>query len=65
MLYSRQAKELADLLLPAFETESGIPTPRVNLKTGSRSGSKSVLAEIGTLQVSDDEGCSPARERAP
>ncbi|CAM9973923.1 unnamed protein product, partial [Hapterophycus canaliculatus] len=47
-----QAKELADLLLPAFDTKSGIPTPRVNFRTGKNSGgSKSVLAEIGTLQV--------------
>lgn len=47
-----QAKELGDKLLPAFSTKSGIPTPRVSFKSGRNSGgSKSVLAEIGTLQV--------------
>ncbi|CAN0083356.1 unnamed protein product [Scytosiphon promiscuus] len=51
-VFKTKAKELADLLLPAFDTKSGIPTPRVNFKTGRNSGgSKSVLAEIGTLQV--------------
>ncbi len=51
-----QAKELGDLLLPAFDTKTGIPTARVNFRTGKNSGgSKSVLAEIGTLQVRQKE----------
>eukprot|EP00903_Cladosiphon_okamuranus_P020635 g18945.t1 len=51
-VFKMKAKELGDKLLPAFETRSGIPTPRVSFKTGRNSGgSKSVLAEIGTLQV--------------
>eukprot|EP00752_Nemacystus_decipiens_P015936 g14242.t1 len=50
--FKTKAKELGDKLLPAFETRSGVPTPRVSFKTGRNSGgSKSVLAEIGTLQV--------------
>lgn len=44
--------ELGDLLLPAFDTKTGIPKNRVNFKTRKNTGdNKSVLAEIGTLQV--------------
>eukprot|EP00904_Undaria_pinnatifida_P011230 jgi/Undpi1/7237/HiC_scaffold_22.g09710.m1 len=50
-VFKEKAAELGDLLLPAFNTNSGIPTGRVNFRNGRNSGSKSVLAEIGTLQV--------------
>ncbi|CAM9566441.1 unnamed protein product [Pylaiella littoralis] len=50
-VFKTKAKELGDKLLPAFDTKSGIPTARVSFKTGRNSGTKSVLAEIGTLQV--------------
>ncbi|CAM9711535.1 unnamed protein product [Laminaria digitata] len=49
-VFKEKATELGDLLLPAFNTGSGIPTARVNFRNGRNSGSKSVLAEIGTLQ---------------
>ncbi|CAM9163978.1 unnamed protein product, partial [Discosporangium mesarthrocarpum] len=50
-VFLNKARELGDRLLPAFDTATGLPTPRVNLKSNCGSGSQSVLAEIGTLQV--------------
>eukprot|EP01080_Neovahlkampfia_damariscottae_P004250 gene4250-7587_t len=51
-----KAKEMADLLLPAFNSRSGIPFTEINLKTGevrNRNWHKheSLLSEIGTLQI--------------
>lgn len=59
MIYwmNKQARELGDMLLPAFNTKSGIPTAQVNFKSGRNSGNKSVLAEIGTLQVCPTPCC--------
>ncbi|CAN0170907.1 unnamed protein product, partial [Ascophyllum nodosum] len=37
-VFRDKAKELGDLLLPAFDTQSGIPTPSVNFRTGRGSG---------------------------
>ena len=49
-----KAKELGDLLLPAFDTPSGVPVGRLRLG-GSHlrlgGGQQAVLAEVGTLQV--------------
>lgn len=51
-----KAVPLADALLKAVDENSGIPYAFVNLQTGHRSnpgwtGSKSILAEIGTVQL--------------
>lgn len=50
-----KAKELADKLMPAFHTNSGIPMSHVNLNTGAASGgwtgSSAVLSELGSLQI--------------
>jgi len=48
--------ELADRLLPTFNTNTGIPKSHINLKTGSLSshqwtGYSSILSEIGSLQL--------------
>ena len=47
---------MEDLLIPAFDTRSGIPFTEINLKTGevrNRNWHKheSLLSEIGTLQL--------------
>ncbi|MFA8433903.1 MAG: glycoside hydrolase family 47 protein [Marinifilaceae bacterium] len=43
------AIDLANRLLPVFNTETGMPWARVNLKTGEVKGETSNPAEIGTL----------------
>jgi mannosyl-oligosaccharide alpha-1,2-mannosidase len=51
-LYAEKALAVATLLLPAFNTPSGIPYGYVNLKTGvPQINSQSVLAEFGTLHL--------------
>jgi mannosyl-oligosaccharide alpha-1,2-mannosidase len=53
--FLRTATELADRLIPAFDTQIGIPRSLVNLKTsetGSHGWSRdSILSEFGTLQL--------------
>jgi mannosidase alpha-like ER degradation enhancer 2 len=44
-----KAEELANRLLPAFKSRTGMPYRFVNLKTGARDGVVSNPAEIGTL----------------
>jgi mannosyl-oligosaccharide alpha-1,2-mannosidase len=49
-----KAKQIADRLLPAFESNTGVPYAHINLKTGSKRKSDfgcAVLAEFGTLQL--------------
>jgi mannosyl-oligosaccharide alpha-1,2-mannosidase len=51
-----KAKEMVELLLPAFESKSGIPFTEINLKTNqvrNRDWHKheSLLSEVGTLQL--------------
>jgi len=51
-----KAQDLGDRLMPAFNTPTGIPRGQVNLRSGAAAslgwtGSSSVLAELGTLQV--------------
>jgi len=51
-----KAKEMADRLLPAFNTPTGLPFSKVNLKTGVAANAKwtsgaSVLAEFGSFQL--------------
>jgi mannosidase alpha-like ER degradation enhancer 2 len=43
------ARDLGDRLLPAFQSATGMPWVRVNLRTGERSGQVNNPAEIGTL----------------
>jgi mannosidase alpha-like ER degradation enhancer 2 len=45
------ATDLANRLLPAFESGTGMPYRMVNLRTGERSGRVNNPAEIGTLTV--------------
>ena len=45
------ATDLADRLLPAFESATGMPYVRVNLRTGERDGRVNNPAEIGTLML--------------
>ncbi|KAL1490813.1 hypothetical protein ABEB36_013445 [Hypothenemus hampei] len=52
-----KAQQIADKLLPAFNTPTGIPNALVNFKTGASknygwaSGSSSILSEFGTLHL--------------
>ncbi|KAL1923069.1 uncharacterized protein VTP21DRAFT_9445 [Calcarisporiella thermophila] len=55
-LYLEKARELADLLMPCFESETGIPYQNVDIRSGRpvKSGlpnGSSDLAEMGTLQL--------------
>jgi len=45
------ATDLADRLLPAFETATGMPYVRINLRTGEREWPVNNPAEIGTLML--------------
>jgi predicted alpha-1,2-mannosidase len=45
------AEDLAQRLLPAFESATGMPYVRVNLRTGEREGQVNNPAEIGTLML--------------
>jgi len=50
-----KAKELGDKLMPAFNTQSGIPTGQVDFRSGKSTngwaGGSAILSELGTLQV--------------
>ena len=56
-LYREKALEVAQKLVPAFQTPTGIPYPLVNMKTGLTqsyswaSGGDSILSEFGTLHM--------------
>lgn len=50
-MFLSQAVELADRLLPAFASPTGMPYRFVNLKTGKTDGQVSNPAEIGTLSL--------------
>lgn len=55
-MFLRKAQEIADRLMPAWESPSGIPYNIINLATGhasnpSWSGGQSILADLGTEQV--------------
>jgi len=45
------ATDLADRMLPAFESATGMPYVRVNLRTGEKEGQLNNPAEIGTLML--------------
>lgn len=50
-LYKNKAKYVADKLLPAFATPTGVPYTRVNFKTGVPDGGSSILSDFGTLSL--------------
>ncbi len=55
-VFLNKAKELGDMLIPAFNTKSGIPYTQVNLETGESKNAdwhrtQSILSEIGSLQL--------------
>ncbi|KAJ2666391.1 hypothetical protein IW148_000875 [Coemansia sp. RSA 1199] len=48
----KKAKEVGDVLMPAFNTSTGIPYPRVDVNTGQAVASQRVcIAEAGTVQL--------------
>uniref|UniRef100_A0AC34FS13 Alpha-1,2-Mannosidase n=1 Tax=Panagrolaimus sp. ES5 TaxID=591445 RepID=A0AC34FS13_9BILA len=57
IIFLQKAQEIADLLLPAFDTPTGIPLALVNIKTGKAnnwawaSGGCSILSEFGSLEL--------------
>ncbi|XP_063237050.1 mannosyl-oligosaccharide alpha-1,2-mannosidase IA-like isoform X2 [Bacillus rossius redtenbacheri] len=57
VMFRDKAAQVTDKLLPAFQTQTGIPYSLVNLKTGSSknygwaSGACSILSEFGTLHL--------------
>ncbi|CAD7090546.1 unnamed protein product [Hermetia illucens] len=56
-MFKEKAQHVADKLLPAFQTPTGIPYSLVNVKTGTSknygwaSGGSSILSEFGTLHL--------------
>nr|XP_023025140.1 mannosyl-oligosaccharide alpha-1,2-mannosidase IA-like [Leptinotarsa decemlineata] len=56
-MFRDKAQQIADKLLPAFDTPTGIPNALINFKTGASknygwaSGSSSILSEFGTLHL--------------
>ncbi|CRK87432.1 CLUMA_CG001233, isoform B [Clunio marinus] len=73
-LFKEKAQYVADKLLPAFQTPTGIPLALINFRTGSSknygwaSGGSSILSEFGTIHLefsylSDITGNSGYRER--
>lgn len=50
-LFKDKAKYVADKLLPAFNTTTGIPYTRINFKTGVPQGGSSILSDFGTLSL--------------
>jgi mannosyl-oligosaccharide alpha-1,2-mannosidase len=73
-LFKEKAQYVADKLLPAFQTPTGIPYALINFRTGSSknygwaSGGSSILSEFGTLHLefaylSDITGNPVYRER--
>ncbi|CAL1528924.1 unnamed protein product [Lymnaea stagnalis] len=67
-MFKNKAKIIADKLLPAFSTPTGLPYAIVNLKTGSTrnygwaSGGCSILSEIGSLHLEFDYLSSVTKE---
>ncbi|KAG5683523.1 hypothetical protein PVAND_012797 [Polypedilum vanderplanki] len=73
-IFKEKAQYVADKLLPAFQTPTGIPYALINFRTGSSknygwaSGGSSILSEFGTLHLefvylSDITGNPVYRER--
>ncbi|GMT29871.1 hypothetical protein PFISCL1PPCAC_21168, partial [Pristionchus fissidentatus] len=59
-MFLRKGEEIADLLLPAFDTPTGIPYSLIDVRSGKASNFPwassgcSILAEFGTLQLEFD-----------
>uniref|UniRef100_A0A915JZP7 alpha-1,2-Mannosidase n=1 Tax=Romanomermis culicivorax TaxID=13658 RepID=A0A915JZP7_ROMCU len=59
-LFKQKAEEVAKLLLPAFDTPTGIPYALINVQSGSAknygwaSAGSSILSEFGTLNIEFD-----------
>ncbi|PSN45702.1 Mannosyl-oligosaccharide alpha-1 [Blattella germanica] len=57
VMFRDKAEQIAEKLLPAFQTQTGIPHSLINIKTGASknygwaSGGCSILSEIGTLHL--------------
>ncbi|PNF28973.1 Mannosyl-oligosaccharide alpha-1,2-mannosidase IA [Cryptotermes secundus] len=57
VIFRDKAEQVARKLLPAFQTQTGIPHSLINIKTGSSknygwaSGGCSILSEVGTLHL--------------
>ncbi|XP_015115798.1 mannosyl-oligosaccharide 1,2-alpha-mannosidase IA isoform X1 [Diachasma alloeum] len=57
VLFKEKARQLGERMLPAFETDTGIPHSLINLQTGASrnyawaSSGCSILSEIGTLHL--------------
>jgi mannosyl-oligosaccharide alpha-1,2-mannosidase len=73
-IFKEKAQYVADKLLPAFQTPTGIPYALINFRSGSSknygwaSGGSSILSEFGTLHLefaylSDITGNSVYRDR--
>ncbi|EFC49077.1 predicted protein [Naegleria gruberi] len=55
-IFLEKAKDMADRLLPAFSSPTGIPYSEINLKTGSKktfawANNCAILSELGSLQL--------------
>jgi len=55
-MFLDKAVKLADRLLPAFDSPTGIPYGQINLRTGEKrnpgwTGGSTLLAEVGTIQM--------------
>eukprot|EP00041_Stephanoeca_diplocostata_P026392 m.711753 g.711753 ORF g.711753 m.711753 type:complete len:739 (+) comp22954_c0_seq2:141-2357(+) len=56
-MYLTKAEELADRLMPAFDTPTGVPWAQINLQTGKGSTwswapkGMAILSELGTVQL--------------
>ena len=56
-MFKEKAQYVGDKLLPAFNTETGVPRPLVNFKTGENSNHRwtynksSILSEFGTMSL--------------
>jgi mannosyl-oligosaccharide alpha-1,2-mannosidase len=55
-LFLLKAEECAKKLMPAFNTQSGLPKASINLRSGQSSlpswtGGAAILAEVGTMQM--------------
>jgi len=55
-MFLDKAVELADKLMPAFDSPTGIPYGQINLRTGKKrnpgwTGGSTLLAEVGTIQM--------------
>lgn len=48
-MYKDKAQEVADKLLPAFQTPTGIPNALVNIRTGVSSNTDATYSELSLI----------------